>query len=256
MGVGDEPDDVLFRGMDDGEVKLAKYVRAQLGYPVMSVELCNDNYAAIIEDSVLWFQAHMGQVTFREFYVTHAQREYSVPDDVADVVEVILSERSDSDQEIAWDITSYGSLREIPYALWNVQQGGGLMSGITLQRIYYEMLSRVMSTDPAWEWDRVARKIRLKVPPDFSGPALYGYNLNKVRWDVMSPDQKMLIRMYATGKARMMLGMIRGKYADYPAAGGRVSLNGDALIAQAIDDIQAAEEKMRNMAVPLPFLTG
>ncbi len=246
----------LFDGLGPEQTKLAKYIRSVLGYPVWSVELCNDQYLAIIDGAELWLMVHFGQVAYRDFRIDSAQREYAVPDDVGDVVEIIFPGSPGTSAEISFGATSYGALREVPYSMWTMQRGGGLLSGVTMQRIYHEMMGRTLGSEPSWSWDPTSRKFTIAVPDGYSGPAKYGYVLNRIRHEVLSPDRKMLLRDYAQAQAKIMLGNIRGKYADLPSAGGRVTLNGTDLFAQGQDELAAVEEKVKALALAMPFTSG
>ena len=73
------------------------------------------------------------------------------------------------------------------------------------------------------------------------------------------PYAKSWIREYALAQCKMMLGEARSKYASLPGAQGNVTLNGDALKAEA----QAAIEKLeRDIELygsgedPLTFVIG
>lgn len=66
-----------------------------------------------------------------------------------------------------------------------------------------------------------------------------------------------LILKYALAGVKMRLGRVRAKYTDgMPAAGGTKQLDGETLLGEAQNEMEALDEKLSNLNEGTPFLTG
>jgi hypothetical protein len=235
------------------QAAVADYIRKYLGDPVLCVELGDENIEAAIGDAEMWILVHMAPVHQQSFQMVSGQSEYQVLPDVDTVVDVAFPKAALDD---LCDQSSEDFYGPVP---WAMGSGHGLnhypQSGITQVQQMAESATRVFSSDPTWIWNRPTRRLILR-PANTSGAAIYWYTTKSLSYTDLTVQHDWLLRRYAAAAAKMILGNIRSKYDDYPAAGGRVSMNGSELVAQAQEELIMLDEKIKALAVPMPFLTG
>jgi hypothetical protein len=65
-----------------------------------------------------------------------------------------------------------------------------------------------------------------------------------------------LILRYALAKVKERLGRVRGKYTEWPGAGGGKTLDGEALLSESREDVVALNEEIMELNEGVPFLVG
>lgn len=232
---------------------VADYVKTYLGDPVLCVELGDENLAVAVADAEMWLLVHMAPIHQQAFSMVSGQSEYTVLAEVDTIVDVAFPKTAHDD---VWDSSVEDFYGPVPWGYGGYGSGRNLpQSGMYQLNQAAESAQRVYSNDPTWVWNRPTRKLILR-PANVTGAAIYWYTTKSLSYADMTIQHDWLLRRYAAATAKMILGNIRSKYSDYPAAGGRVSMNGADLVAQAQEELITLDEKMKVLAVPMPFLTG
>jgi hypothetical protein len=231
------------------------YVKRQLGYPVLCVELDDGHFGDAVDDAEIWVAAHMGTVRQHRFQVAGGlPGEYDVPDDCEYVVDVALPEATNR-IDLMLNPSAFADTNELPYAYYSSTIGGGFNSGLYQFLQYNEMTRRTLSADEDFTWDPQNRKVILR-PTSNSGTAIMWYLTRVCDYNALSIQQYLLVRRMARAQAMYTLGNIRAKYSSVPSAGGQVTLNGSELISNAQLEFGEITEQMRQLTPPPPFFTG
>ena len=144
------------------------------------------------------------------------------------------------------------------YFFMNNHVGG--ISTYELFSQYRETLNRVAATDIQFIWNPTTHKLKLlrKMRAD-EMVLLHVYLERSADQLLTDPYLKSWMRDYSTAFCKKMIGEARSKFATLPGAQGGVSLNGDALKADAMADIDKLETELKlyiDGSAPLGVMIG
>ena len=185
--------------------------------------------------------------------------EYPIPANAWVVRDVILPSRSDVSS-----LLSLGFFDVVPLNSMNL---GSITSAFNSYSSYAQILmaletrKRIFDAEP--DWFVVCDKIHVAgmtsggaSASNFSGKMLVFFT--KKEWDIgeLKDRDEDLFYRYALNEAKYVLGRIRGKYKDYPAAGGSVAMDADDLLSEYKDDKAALDEEIGESQYPMGILVG
>lgn len=236
---------------------LINEIKTDLGHPTVRVDLDDSVYDVIINKSMRWFKAKKGFIKQTSIMLTDGLFEYSYPTDAYAIVDVVVPRRTDMS-----DILSLGFFDIVPaqFVASNTtfpsMQSAGTMRfdmGAYVQLLQsLEMRRRIFSGEPDWiDQPPPIRKILLtnRNPVGFSiqNTQLYMIVFYKTETmaigDFVGRDEDLFYR-YCLARAKLVLGTIRSKFSQYPAAGGAVTMDGDALKTEAYAEIALLEDEI------------
>lgn len=227
LGVGDD-------GTPDERRELMNSIRAQLGYPVVEVELTNYQLDTAITGALESFRKRSSSSQLRGFFLLDLEpgsQKYMMTNKVKGYNK----------------ITSIMGAFRFNSAALGTAGGGGVYSQIALQHLYN------MGTYDLTSWFLVSQYTEL-LEDLFATRIMFGFHANtrifQMHSSVQRPERILLdcmverteqdlltdrfiktwIERYALSEAMMMLSHIRGKFASLPGAGGGVALNAGELI--------------------------
>ncbi len=134
-----------------------------------------------------------------------------------------------------------------------------------------ETARRVVGSEPAWEFFKDTNILQITPRNQRGGTALVRYISTTIcTKDPVAPatapvnDFKRLrflhrdmILKYALAGAKMRLGRVRSKYTDgMPSAGGSKNLDGESLLGEAQNEMEALTTKLADLNEGTPFLIG
>ena len=235
IGIGDD-------GTPDERRELMDSIRAQLGYPVVDVELTTYQLDTAVQAAIESLRKRSSFAYRRTFFFLDVQphkQRYKLTNKAYGyhkIVNVLTLRRFTS----AFLSSAYGSGVYGQVVLQHLYNMGTFdLSSFYLVSQYVEQLEHLFSTRLTFSWDEDSRE--LDIYNSFARPERIlmeatiertEQSLFKNRWT------KSWIERYALAEARIMLAEIRGKYASLPGAGGGVSLNASDLYARADLDRQ------------------
>lgn len=148
---------------------------------------------------------------------------------------------------------------------------GGQFYGTFHQILQHaETARRIVGSEPAWDYHKTENVLRLAPTNQRTGTVVVRYISNKlVAVDPVAPatvpkndfrhlrvrDRDLILR-YGLAMMKEILGRIRGKYQEWPSAGGSKTLDGDTLLQEARDDKDDLNTELMGLSDPVPFLTG
>jgi len=233
---------------------LIKHMKVQLGWPTACVELSDDALEDAAFDAEIWIAVHMGIERRTTLDLYSGQSEYNMPDDCEMVIDIAFPQVYSGSLPLAMQIEGLEDLYYAQFYQFGTR-AGGFNSNIIQHLQYLDMTQRTLSSDKDRRWESYQRKLIVQ-PDDVTGTAIVWYLSNQVEYDYLSLPAKMLIRRYAVAAAMLILGRIRSKYSEIPAAGGKVSLNGAELIGSAEGEMAMLDEKVGRLVPPPGFITG
>jgi hypothetical protein len=231
-------------------------IKMELGHPTVRVDLDDSVFEMIVHKAWRWFRAKKGIIKFDSIMLLEGYTEYDWPADCEALVDVIVPRRTDIS-----DILSLGFFDIVPAqfvataSTFPTMQSAGTMRfdmGAYVQLLQsLEMRRRIFSGEPDWMEDRAGKKILLtnRNPVGYSieGTQLYmvvQYKTNNPQLsDIFGRDEDLFYR-YCSAKAKIVLGTIRSKFGSYPAAGGPIAMDGEALKTEGYAELAKLDEEI------------
>lgn len=247
--------------------ELRERLKRDLGYPYVKVELTNDHLDDAIDDALeKWEEWAIGNAV-KEYYFTMplsaGQHEYVLPEYVTDV----LGYKTDT-----WS-TGINTLFTIENFLYtqgyidpqNFMGGGGLI-GYQIAMDYIETLERYMPEKYTFKYARKSRKLHVSPTPElkeirtqngedfnfagfllircmaYDGSFVDGWTYTDFENDSFEEGW---IKKYALAKAKITLGGIRRKFAQFNSVGNTgISLDGPELVSEGKEEMDKLIEEL------------
>jgi len=230
-----------------GQIK--EYVLTMLGAPVLPLELDDQQIENCIDFALQIFEdyAPMEYFQYHTFYIVSGQSVYQMPPDVGFIRQISYKETanyafsaSDLGGVIPLDYMGGGAYGSIAGGINPQQPVWGNMSDWVLYKQYEDMYNRISSQQGGWEFLGGYNHIKLYPIPYRSYPVA-------VRYLQRRPDFRMVTQAMQEGSlafAKIVLGRIRSRIANPPGPGGGVQLDGQAILAEGLQEKKDWEEKL------------
>ena len=229
---------------------LKNFVMRRMGYPRIKVYLTPEQIEDCIWESInRYYEYREGEI--KETYINGYQGQgvYDIP---AYIVPKYIHEVIFKPTDPLLSMT--GVMQDV-YILYYLQNSGGASNFIVdywLTLASYEEYVRVLGNQPHWQIID-GNKIKLDPVPsiDFTVGIRY----------MALPDESVIenirwIRLYALALAKGVEGEIRSKFSSFSAGSGEISLNGDALKGESVQEQQKLEEELFSKQDPLYGIYG
>lgn len=232
-----------------GQIK--EYVLTMLGAPVIPLELDDQQVENCIDFALQIFEdyAPMEYFQYHTFYTVPGQSVYQMPPDVGFIRQVSYRETpnfafsaSDLGGVIPLEYMGGGAYGSIAGGINPQQPVWGKMSDWVLYKQYEDMYSRISSQQGGWEFLGGYNHIKLYPIPYRSYPV-------SVRYLQRRTDFRMVTQAMQEGAlafAKIVLGRIRSRIANPPGPGGGVQLDGQAILAEGLQEKKDFEENLLN----------
>lgn len=230
VGAGDD-------GTPDERRELAYSIRAQLGYPVVEVELTAYQLDTSIQGAIESFRKRSSMAYRRGFFfldIQPGQQNY------------LLTNKQIGYNKIVNVMAAY----RFTSAFLSNAHGGGVYGQVVLQQLYnmgsydltsfhlvsqyVEMMQDLFATRLVYNFNETSRELGFF--QSFTSPerVLLDCSIERTEQDLMTDRfAKTWIERYALAESMTVLARIRGKYGSLPGAGGGVSLDAADLMATA-----------------------
>ena len=253
LGVGDD-------GSPDERRELMDSIRAQLGYPVVEVELTNYQLDTCIQGALESFRKRSSASVRRGFFFVDIQpgkQQYLMTNKVLGynkIVNVMAAYRFNSAfLSSAHGAGVYGQV--VLQHLYNM--GTYDLTSFFLVSQYIEQLEDLFATRLTFGWhehERILAFYSSFVRPE---RVLIDCMVERTEQDLLKDRLvKSWIERYALSEAMMMLSHIRGKFASLPGAGGGISLNAGELISIAQSYREELIQQVEDFIVDTPEDVG
>ena len=243
-------DNVEFNKFDE---TVRDYVRAQLGYPVVRVELTEFQIKTCIDEAVTKLDCHAPTwaLQYAVFDASAGISLYELPPFIMNNLSYVVYQKD----LLAFQF-SKGSLEfDFFLGFWqnnrffqNMNVGDYL-----LVQQYMEMIRKVLSRDGGFDVIN-GRYLQLyPEPPTTPAPVILEYRA--LDSNTILPAFRNWVQRYALACAKGILGEIRGKYQSIPGPGKGATLNGKELYKASIAEKESLMEELLMEIEEPPFFS-
>jgi hypothetical protein len=228
-------------GSPDERRELADSIRAQLGYPVIEVELTPYQMDEAIQGALESLRKR-SEIAYKRGWF------------FLDIQPGAQSYRMTNKKAGFNKIVSVNTAHRFTSAFLSSAHGAGVYGQIVLQHLYnmgtydltsfhlvaqyIEQMEHLFATRLTFNWNESTRVLHLHQSFVRHERILLDCAVERTEQELLKDRWcKTWIEKYALSQARYMLAEIRGKYASLPGAGGGVSLNAAELITRADQDM-------------------
>lgn len=220
-----------------------------------------------LQEAKEWFNAFVGLYKEASFSMAAGQSDYDLAAVAPriDYIAKVWFPNREFQIDYSMMYPGFLDIQGFPYDA-NIWRGAGYPQTTIVQSLQaLESTARVLSADLNFEfvYDRttepITRMLRVLPQPKQSGTVVYLYRIDPEDIELKHYSQRDLwmVREYAMASVKYSLGRIRGKYTSgLPAAGGDRTLDGEALIAEAREDMIRLEEKILSYQGPIMPTVG
>jgi hypothetical protein len=237
-----------------------KQIRLLLGDGMVDIELDPEHYDLAIDISVDKIRQRSENAVQEDFYTIELKEEvdeYTLPTEITEVKKI--HHRSFGHGiSTGVDMDPFELAYANSYFFMNNHVGG--ISTYELFSQYRETLNRVAATDIQFIWRPNSHKLKLLRRMRADEIVLLHVYLERPDDQLLTdPYLKSWMRDYSLAYCKKMIGEARSKFSTLPGAQGGVSLNGDALKADAMADIDKLENELKlyiDGSAPLGVMIG
>lgn len=225
------------------EQTIYDYVLAQLGHPIVSVELSPFQVKTCIDEAVSKLDYHAPQWAnqFAVFDASGGINLYELPQFMINNISYVGYKK---------DILGLnyvpGSLAfDVTLAFFNTNrffQGGGLGDFFLTQQ-YLEIMRRVLSNEGSWSIINNKYVQLYPGPTETPTPVIVEYRA--LDSNTIHHAYRNWIQRFALACAKGILGRIRGKYRSLPGPGGGAQLDGGVLVQESSQEKKELMEELR-----------
>jgi hypothetical protein len=206
---------------------IKNFITRRLGFPRVKVYMTSEQLDDCVWEAISWYYDFRDEV-LKETYIggTAGQNIFDIPPTIVPrFIREVIFKPSDP-------LLSLTGVMQDVYVLYYLQNAGGASNFIVdywMTLASYEEYVRILGNQPHWE---IVNEDQIKLDPtpsiDFSIGVRYSEIpsenvISNIRW----------IRLYSLACAKAIEGEIRSKFSSFSAGSGDISLNGDALKAEA-----------------------
>jgi len=237
--------------------KTRDFILGALGYPVIKVELTDEQIELCIDKAIAKFmQYRTPEPTQRYIALGAGSSGYFLPLDIPkeDIIEVTYSPNADIFAQLS------GSGESFLMTYYMQGSSSTFLSDFYVAMAYKETMETTLGIGPAYEllsaqdengdWRDM---IRLSPRPD--GNVSLGLLVSRPLLEE-EIDSTEWIHKYALAWAKEFLGRVRSKFGSVPGPTGEMSLDGPTLLSEAQQEKEKLEESVMLRGTPLGFMVG
>ena len=229
----------LILKVDSNEIK--KYVWSMLGYPVVQVEITEDQFETVLRtagDFIAHYFHHEMKVSY--FYTKSNISEYNFPQDAYWIKEVWWDAATSNVNDI-FSADSY------LFNVGNIVSPQTILTDYVMLQQYRRFSRKILGTEGHWEI--LGDKIKLLPVPKGTYPVVIVYIPSISSFN--TPHARRLTMDMAVAECKIILGNIRGKYGSMPGPDGAVTMDGDAIRTQGLEEKKNIIDEAIKLSEPL-----
>lgn len=249
--------------LDNKKQQIFNYVRTMLGDGMIDVELDPNHYEVALEKALGKYRQRAENSVEESYAVLELQEDtndYILPNEVMSVREVyrrsIGSRTGGGDGGTLFE--PFNLAYTNTYLLSSTQMGG--LSTYYAFAGYQELVGKMFGSFISFKFDPVSKKLTIMQRPRSDEQILMQIYNQRPDFNLLSdPYAGQWLKDYTLAVSKYMLGEARSKFATISTPQGGTSLNGDALKADASQDMEKLEQDLANYvdgSTPLSFVIG
>ena len=238
------------------------YIKLRLGDGMVDVELDPQHYDMAIDKALRRYRqraANSVESSYLFLSIVENQQEYVLPDEVEEVRQVFRRSVGSGANEGTTQFEPFEAAFVNTYLL-----RAGRVGGLATYEMYYqyqELSARLFGGFINFEWNPVSNTVTLLRKFTASGEQviLWVYNQRTDQSILLDKQSGPWIQDYALALSKYTLGEARSKFSTIAGPQGGTSLNGDALKADAQNEMVTLDEELKNFvdgSKPLSFIIG
>ena len=239
-------------GSYDERMRLIKILKGQLGWPVMCVELKEEQFNIAI-DNALDNYRQLSDGAYKRAYILFTlidgQQVYylnSAVDKTDSIVSVSKIHRLNilGSNSLNWDSNIYFQ------TFLNQYYSAGYTDILSIHLVHSlsEDFNRIFAGDMTFVWDEASRELFLTRKVARNEKVVMEVTLERTEQELLLDRYcKQFIQNWALAECKEQLGLIRSKFSSgTPGANGAITLNGEMLISEARQDMTELREQLLN----------
>lgn len=238
------------------------YIYLRLGGDMVDVELDPGHYDMCINQSLRRYRQRAGNSVESSYVfleIVENQQEYVLPAEIEDVRQVFRRAVGGSNADNATQFEPFEAAYVNTYLIQAGRVGGQATYEMFYQ--YQELSARMFGGFINFEYNPVTKVLTLLRKFNATGEKviLWVYNVKPDTQLLQDRQAQPWIQDYSLALAKFTLGEARSKFATIAGPQGGTALNGDALKAEAQQEMQALDEELKNYvdgSDPLSFVIG
>lgn len=246
-------------GSSDVRLELAKNIRYELGYPVIDVELTNEQLDYVITKALSELRAKSGLGYKNGWFFMNTLPEvqkYMLTNKIGGynkIVDVLSIQRVNSLANGGHDSGIYGQI----FANFLYNAGNFDMLSYHLMTEYKKTYELIFAQRIQFNWNEQSRELFVHQRLPYNMLVAIEATVERTEQDIMTDRLvKPWIQRYATALARIILAEIRGKYTSLPGPGGSISMNANELRSVAKEELDICVQEIDNFLVDNPAEWG
>lgn len=259
-------------------------VKNQLGYPIVEIELCDEQIIEYIDMAVEWYTKYAGYTEefmvfdstkypigrgynlsemLQTIYMSYANKDTSLSGNFIDydlfsmrkVINVFSFDQAEFTGTDALFTLEYVYAQQIYYSYMLGSYGFDLVTWEALKQ-FLDTRKRMFSAIPRYIFDPRTQRLRIIPEPDPVNPyiGILGAYVERPIKDII---KERWVQQYTLALSKIAIGHIRGKYGNVNLFGGG-SIQGGDLTSQGVTERDKLEEelltKFGEMPPPLMFV--
>lgn len=235
------------------EQSINDYVLAQLGHPIVTVELTPFQVKTCIDEAISKLDYHTPQwsTQYAVFDASAGENNYELPQFIINNLTYVGYKK-----DILGLNYTPGSLAfDMTLAFFNTNrffQGGGIGDFFLTQQ-YLKILRKVLSNEGGWNVINNKSIQLYPGPTETPTPVIVEYRA--LDSNTIHHAYRNWIQRYALACAKGVLGRIRGKYQILPGPGGGARMDGEGLLRESTEDKKALMEELMSEIEEGPMFT-
>lgn len=246
--------------------KMIRDIQLALGVGIIDIELEDEHYHAALDFTFDRYYQRSTNATEDSFIFLEIQpnvQVYTLPEEVIVVMDVYRRGWGGHHGGVQIDPFSLAFINNLymiqnPGALGG--SGPGVLATYDFAMQFQEQAGKMFGRDVQYTFDPVSKRIAFQ--RRFSATEsilLYVNNVRPREVLMRDPFAKPWIRDYAIARCKFILGEARSLFANLGGPQGGVTLNGDAMKADAKEEMERLENELKNFIDAkkgMPFIIG
>ena len=227
---------------------IVKEIELRLGGQMVDVELDPEHYQLSIDKSLEKYRQRSENAVEENFMPLDLevdQNRYILPDNVMEVTDIYQRASGSTSSGVGAEIEPFEAQYLNTYLLQSGRAGGLAVYDSLAQ--HHETLGRLFGAEYQFTWYRTKHQLLIHRRPKSKSTVFLHIYESRTDEDLFDDIYASpWIKDYALAQAKLMLGEARRKFSQIAGPQGGTTLNGEQLISDANNEMEALEEDLLN----------